>query len=91
MTIDKWLIGESVDGVRQYIVHTQPPRFIGLIEDDDGTSVINQLEWIDEPVLGGDPSSDAAAVAQLMREAGEALAEYDGCLDCIEESDDEQQ
>lgn len=69
----RWLISESIDGSREYIVHTQWPRFIGLVEDDDGGVVINKIQWLDEPHHG--------EAARLMREAGEAWAEYYRKLD----------
>jgi hypothetical protein len=72
---DKWLIAENRDGSRRYIIHTQRPRFIGEIVDNDlGGSDVTEFEIIDEMPL------DAAAVAALMREAGEAIAEYDRTL-----------
>jgi len=32
---DEWMIGESIDGERQWIVHCRRPRFIAEIVDDD--------------------------------------------------------
>ena len=72
---DKWLIAENLDGSRQYIVHTQTPRFIGEILDNElGGNDVSDFEWLDEPPL------NAQILARLMREAGEAIAEYDANL-----------
>lgn len=83
--LDLWLFAENEDGKRQYLVRTARPRFIAEIEDDPenpDTSVIEQVHWLDEP------PADAAAIARLMRLAGEALARYDERL--FEEADDEE-
>jgi len=70
--LDEWLIAENVDGSRQFILHSQYPRFVGEIVDNDrGGSDVTEFEWMDEPPL------DATIMARLMREAGEAIAEYD--------------
>lgn len=70
--LDEWLIGENLDGDRQYIVHTQYPRFVGeIIDNDAGGNDVTSFDWLDEPPL------DATIMARLMREAGEAIAEYD--------------
>ena len=47
MVKDKWLIAESVDGVKQYIIHTEYPRFIAEILDGKDGQVIGNPEWID--------------------------------------------
>ncbi|NIP26662.1 MAG: hypothetical protein GWN94_19825 [Phycisphaerae bacterium] len=69
---DKWLIAENVDGSRQYIIHTQEPRFIGeILDNEEGGKDVNEFIWLDEPPL------DVSFMARLMREAGEAINEYD--------------
>jgi hypothetical protein len=74
--LDEWLLAENLDGSRQYVVHTQYPRFVGeIIDTDVGGSNVLDFEWLDEPPL------DATIMARLMREAGEAIAEYDRRLD----------
>lgn len=66
---DRWLLCESLNGKREYIYHTQWPRFIGLVEDcEDCTVTIKQIHWIDDP--------HHCEAARLMREAGDAWLEY---------------
>jgi len=75
--LPKWIIGENVDCNRDFIMHTEYPRFIAEIFDsDDGTYNIigapkGEVIFIDEP------EPDVTAIAKLMREAGDALAMYD--------------
>ena len=79
-TLPKWLIAEDVNCTRWFIVHTEFPRFIGEIFDDDetGGNIIGlpkgKIEMIDQY-----PISESAGpkLAKLMREAGEALIKYD--------------
>lgn len=69
---DRWLIAENIDGSRQYIIHTQKPRFIGEIMDNEiGGNDVTDFIWLDEP------PKDVQFLALLMREAGDAIAEYD--------------
>ena len=75
--LSKWLIAEDVNCTRWFIVHTQFPRFIGEIFDDEETggniigSPKGKIELIDEPLF------ITATLANLMREAGDALLKYD--------------
>ncbi len=70
-----WLFAENMDRTRTFIVYCRPPRFIGeILDTDEGDSEIVHLEWLDEPPL------DAALLAKLMRQAGEALVQYDELL-----------
>ena len=75
--LPKWLIGEDISCQHQFMVHTQTPRFIAeIFDDDEGLGNIigfpkGEVIWIDEPPLDGE------ILARLMREAGEALNAYD--------------
>ena len=75
--LPEWLIAEDVNCQRQFIVHTEAPRFIGeIFDDDEGIGNIigfpkGEMVWIDDPPL------DAAYLARLMREADDALNDYD--------------
>ena len=72
---DRWLIAESIDSERQYIVHTHTPRFVAeILYDAEGGNYIDDFDFIDEP------PADPQYLAQVMREAGQALAEYDNNL-----------
>ena len=78
--IPKWLIAEDVECSRWFIVHTQFPRFVAEIFDDEetGGNIIGfpkgEVVMIDQyPV----DESAASSLAKLMREAGEALTRYD--------------
>ncbi len=80
---DEWLIAENIDGSRQYIIHTLTPRFIGEILDTaNGGNEVKELEWIDPP------PQDVSEAARLMRQTGDAIAEYDLILE-EERPDDE--
>jgi hypothetical protein len=77
--LPKWLIAEDVACEKWFIIHTEFPRFIGeIIENDDGSQTIGfpkgEIEMIDNY-----PADEKAAqkLAPLMRQAGEALTEYD--------------
>ena len=73
---DEWLVGENVDGSRQYIIHTLTPRFVGEIVDNDaGGNDVAEFEFYDEP------PADPAYLARLMSEAGDAINEYDRNLE----------
>jgi len=73
---DEWIVGESVDGQRQYIIHCLPPRFVAeIFDNDEGGNDIGEFEFIDEP------PKNAAALAKLARRAGDALAEHDQRLE----------
>jgi hypothetical protein len=73
---EEWLIGENVDGSRQYIVHTLPPRFIGeIIDNEEGGNDMTDFQFFD------DPPADPVYLARLMREAGDAINEYDRNLE----------
>lgn len=74
------MFAENMDGQRFFVVHTQVPRFIAeFCEGSDGYTG-EVIQWIDHPreETAGDLAS---TVARLMREAGEALHEYDARLD----------
>ena len=61
----QFLIGDSPDE-RTFVVHLHHPRFVGEVEEnDDGTESIRPT-FIDD--IDG---MDAAAIARLMREAGD--------------------
>jgi hypothetical protein len=75
MNLPRWLVGENVNGKRQFIIHTQEPRFVGEIFDNDaGGSDITDIQFIDQPVID---EQTAGKMAKLMREAGDALIKYD--------------
>jgi len=79
---DRWLIAENIEGSRQYIIHTHRPRFIGEILDNaEGGNDVTDFIWLDEPPL------DVSFMARLMREAGDAINEYD--LNLENENDEE--
>lgn len=79
-TLPKWLIAEDVECTREFMVHTEFPRFIGEIFDDEetGGSIIGfpkgDIEFIDNVNID---DKSPAKLAKLMREAGDALAMYD--------------
>ena len=64
---DSWIVGNSPDSGRTYVIHAVAPRFIVEILDFlDGARKFGALEWIDDPGL-----TDAA------RWSGEASEIYE--------------
>jgi hypothetical protein len=78
MTIDEgWLVAQSIDGERDFVVHLEPPRFVVEIPDDDSDITLDgNILPIDEI-----PAEDAE---WLLREAGEAFAEWERHLEAEE-------
>jgi len=78
--LPKWLIAEDVECSRWFIVHTEFPRFIGEIFDDEetGGNIIGfpkgKIVMIDNVPID---ESAGPKIARLMREAGDALQKYD--------------
>lgn len=72
LNFDKWIVGENVSMNREYVVHTEYPRFIAEIihHSEKNFSDLREVTFIDElrPI--------APDIAKLMREAGEAIADY---------------
>ena len=74
---EKFLIAEGLgDTPRQYLVHTEQPRFIAEIDEvifPDGR------EYTFKPCMLIDPVSDddSTLMARISREAGEFLQQYD--------------
>ena len=63
LNIPEWLIAESVDGRRQFIVRTVPPRFVAeIIDNEFGGNDILDPGWLDESPF------DAACLAKLIRQ-----------------------
>ena len=72
MNLPIWIFGEDHTGDRQFLIHTGHPRFIAEVFDIlGGDQEIKVILWLDQP------EPDVQTLARLMREAGEALAEYD--------------
>jgi hypothetical protein len=67
--LPRWLIAESLDGEREYIIHTTSPRFILEMTDAADGSVEGT------PAAQWDEITPKEA-ATLMREAGEAWRRY---------------
>lgn len=81
LNFDKWIIGDGTETGREYLIHTEYPRFIGIIDlfSTDHNN-LKDITFLDEL------RPDASKIATLMREAGEAIAQYYADL---EEEDDE--
>jgi len=60
----KFLIADSADD-RTFVVHLHYPRFVGVVVEEYAAGVRIEPEFID------DPEPDAAALASLMRQAGD--------------------
>ena len=74
MSAPRWLFAEDTSGGRQFVVHTQWPRFVAEVLDAPlgEAQEIEVVQLMDEV---GNP--DPQTIASLMREAGDALTEYD--------------
>ena len=71
---ERWLVAQSIDGERDYVVHLEPPRFVVEIpEGDADLDLTGNLLMIDEI-----PEEDAD---WLLREAAEAFAEWERRLE----------
>ncbi len=71
---ERWLVAQSIDGERDFVVHLEPPRFI--VEVREGNSELRLdgiIAMIDEI-----PSDDAE---RLLREAAEAFTEWERRLE----------
>ena len=69
--IDKWLVAEGTNSSRRYVVHTQFPRFIlEMCDNEDGGYESSHIEIYDECL-------DASLLARLGRQAGEVFRDYD--------------
>jgi len=69
--IDEWLVAEGANSERWYVVHTQFPRFVLEMGDNEDVGYESgQAELFDECL-------DAALLAKLARQAGEVFADYD--------------
>ncbi|TKJ35804.1 MAG: hypothetical protein CEE38_14465 [Planctomycetes bacterium B3_Pla] len=68
---DEWLVAEGSESGREYIVHTQHPRFVmEMCRYPDGTYESGQFEYFDECL-------DVVLLARLARQAGLVFARYD--------------
>src|SRR3989339_1306779 len=85
MDLPRFIFGENIDGKRQFVIHTQEPRFIGeIFGNDEGGSDIDNVMFIDQPDIHKNTAKD---LAKLMSETGDALFEYDRNLDQFEEKE----
>ena len=81
---DEWMIGESTDGQRQWIVHTKEPRFIAEIVDDDEDMFnppfeyqMRNNQWLCNFVWYDYPPDDLTIICM---EAQESIEIYDSNL-----------
>lgn len=81
---DEWMVGESIDGKRQWIVHTRGHRFIAEIIDDEEDILNPPFEyqmrsgqWLCNFVWFDYPPADLTIVCM---EAQEAIEMYDSNL-----------
>ncbi len=73
--IDEWLVAEGTNSDRWYVVHTQFPRFvIEMCDNDYGGYESGEFDCFDE-------CPDASLLAKLARQAGEIFRDYDKKLD----------
>ncbi len=89
----EWLLGETVDGSRQFVIHTTSPAFLAEIFDEDDPAGIlsgitfsmpsgqhlGRFYWYDEPV------TEEQAFLELCSRAAQFIAEYDRNLNIEDE------
>jgi hypothetical protein len=67
---ERWLVAQSIDGERDFVVHLEAPRFVVEIpEGDEALSLDGVIAMIDAI-----PPDDADG---LLREAAEAFSEWE--------------
>lgn len=72
--VDSWIVGQSVDGERDYVVHLAPPRLVvACVEGADGGIDIGEIDLID-PI-------DDDRVNALLREALDVFARWERTLE----------
>ena len=81
---DEWMIGESIDGERQWVIHAQTPKFIAEIVDDSEDEFNPPFEyqtrsgqWLCNFLWLDYPPEDLTV---LCREAAEAIEMYDDAV-----------
>lgn len=88
-----WIFGDGLDGTRRFLIRTDSPRFIAeLFSEDDDAGVVADLSfalsdgrslanftWLDPPPEDYLP---------LLRQADDALKDYDDMVD-LEMAEDE--
>ncbi len=71
---DEWIIGQSIDGDRDYALHMRAPRFVvEIASDEDGAVRPVEIEFLD-----GDPEGN---VAQCLEDAADAFVEWEKNLE----------
>lgn len=68
MTLPKFLLCKSDQDEpgTEYVLHTDNPRYLAIVDIKNPLSQINPIQWIDEPNL-----QDVQSLATLMREMGD--------------------
>lgn len=81
-----WIIGDSIDGTRQYLLRAVKPCFLAQICDDDQARLaplsfaladgrqLAHFQWFD-------PQPQGAALTELLRQAAQAIHDYDDFTD----------
>ena len=88
---DEWMVGEAIDGRRQWIVHTREPRFIAeIIDDDDELNPpfeyqMSSSQWLCNFLWLDEPPEDLTI---LCAEAEGVIETYDAILNKGEPEDD---
>lgn len=86
---DEWLVAESLDGRRTYLIHARPPRFLAeILDEDDYAGILDGLSyslrngqslarfaWLDPVDWRTHPVE--SRLLELLKAADAALAEYD--------------
>jgi hypothetical protein len=100
---DEWLVAESLDGRRTYLVHARRPRFLTeVLDEEDVTGILDGLSyslpsgqslarfaWLDSVDWQAHPVEPD--LLKLLERAGEALAEYDERLNADVTRDEDEE
>ncbi len=71
---ERWLVAQSIDGERDFVVHLETPRFVVEIPDGDAALTLDG----DVLMIDAIPAEDAE---WLLREAAAAFSEWERCLE----------
>jgi len=98
MKKERWIIGDSVDGEREFLVHLEQPRFVGrLVEtDEEGfpteeadtltgitLSIRENLVLCEIRWFDAPPAEGGDALVDLLQSASEAISEHEIILEAL--------
>lgn len=70
--LDRFIFGESVDGEREFVIHTFEPILIFQLVENEG---YDELKLVNSPLVSPD-DLDPSLLARIAREAADAWQAY---------------